>query len=200
MDQQTRALLLIASRLLAYPDEDFAELKEEVIDYANENFTSDKLKLEIISVMGHLSGYTLSDLRVIYVQTFDLKSKHGLYLTAHELGDSNKRGAALIKLQRIISQAGYERIDDDLADYMPMLFEFLSVAADSKETERLVRRLAVAISRILQFLPPENEYYPILFILMEHVFPAPSREEKEKLEFDREEADLEELPYPIMYH
>jgi nitrate reductase delta subunit len=34
---------------------------------------------------------------------------------------------------------------------------------------------------------------------MKHVFPTPTKEEIEQLELGREEADLEELPYPIMY-
>src|SRR5699024_1918423 len=141
----------------------------------------------------------LEDLRKLYVSTFDLRAKNGLYLTAHELGDSNKRGAALIKMQKIINQAGYDRIDDDLADYIPMLFEFLAVAPDSQDNERLIRRLAVAVQRIMENLPDENPYFNFLQVLMDVVFPRPTKKEIERLEFEREEADLEELPYPIMY-
>src|SRR5699024_5797587 len=127
------------------------------------------------------------------------KSKLGLYLTAHELGDSSKRGAALIKLQKIINEAGFEREGNELADYMPMLFEFLAVVPDTSNHERLYRRLAVALQRMLNNMEESNPYVGILQILMEVVFPQPTKDEVVMLEFDREEADLEELPYPIMY-
>ncbi|WP_106497469.1 nitrate reductase molybdenum cofactor assembly chaperone [Lentibacillus sp. Marseille-P4043] len=200
MEQQERALLIIASRLLNYPDDHFFEEKHDIYDCLEENILSTELRDKLNTALTTLYGYSLQDLRELYVATFDLKAKHGLYLTAHELGDSNKRGAALIKLQNIIASAGFERIDDELADYMPMLFEFLAAAPASQENERLVRRLAVAIQRILNNLPNNNPYFHILSILMEFIFPEPTKEEIEKLEFDREEADLEELPYPIMYH
>jgi len=45
----------------------------------------------------------------------------------------------------------------------------------------------------------ENPYAQILEILKTYVFPVPSKEEIRLLELGREKADLEELPYPIMY-
>ncbi|MDY0396624.1 nitrate reductase molybdenum cofactor assembly chaperone [Virgibacillus halophilus] len=200
MDQQARALLLVTSRLLEYPDIDLDNLQKEITDYGKEHFTSPELQEEVELAITSLQNEKLSDVQMLYVQTFDLKSKHGLYLTAHELGDSNKRGAALIKLQKIINKAGFDRIDDELADYIPMLLEFLAVSDDSNDNERMCKRLGVALSRILRFLPSENLYHPVLSLLMKYVFPNPTKEDVEKLEFDREEADLEELPYPIMYH
>lgn len=199
MELEKCALLAIASRLLVYPDDYYFEEQEAINECIEENATSEALRKDLDTAVAPLYSYTLQDLRKLYVATFDLKAKHGLYLTAHELGDSNKRGAALIKLQKIVNKAGYERVDDELSDYMPMLFEFLAVAPDSQENERLVRRLAVAVKRIMNNLPRENPYYGVLSLLMKHVMPEPTKEEVEKLEFDREEADLEELPYPIMY-
>lgn len=199
MEQQEQAVLVIASRLLEYPDDDFFDEKTVIKEGIRENITSNPLRTELETALQSIFNTSLSELRKLYVATFDLKARQGLYLTSHELGDSSKRGAALIKLQNIIHNAGFERVDDDLADYIPMLFEFLAAAPNSQENERLVRRLAVAVQRIESSLPDENPYSTILSTLMRFVFPKPTKAEIEKLEFEREEADLEELPYPIMY-
>lgn len=199
MDNQERALLIIASRLLAYPTDDFTGDLDDINDCIEGNIISAELNQKLKSVITAFDDFTTEDLRKLYVATFDLRAKNGLYLTAHELGDSNKRGAALIKLQKIVNQAGYERIDKDLADYIPMLFEFLAVAPDSRDNERLIRRLAVAVQRIKDNLPDNNPYFSFLQLLMDAIFPEPTKQEIEKLEFEREDADLEELPYPIMY-
>ncbi|TFJ93868.1 nitrate reductase molybdenum cofactor assembly chaperone [Lentibacillus salicampi] len=199
MDSQNRTLLVIGSRLLAYPSDDFKSDLKDINVCIDENVPSAGFSSKLKTIVTTFNLFTREDLRKLYVSTFDLRAKNGLYLTAHELGDSNKRGAALIKLQKIINQAGYERTDDDLADYIPMLFEFLAVAPESQDNERLTRRLAVAVQRIMNNLPDENPYFNFLQLLMESVFPQPTKQEIDRLEFDREEADLEELPYPIMY-
>ncbi|GGJ85134.1 hypothetical protein GCM10007063_04590 [Lentibacillus kapialis] len=199
MESQERTLLVIGSRLLAYPADGFRHDLNDIYECIEDNITSIELHNRLKTIVTTFNLFMIEDLKKLYVSTFDLRAKNGLYLTAHELGDSNKRGAALIRLQKIINQAGYERIDEDLADYIPMLFEFLAVAEETQDYERLVRRLAVAVQRIMNNLPDENPYFNFLYLLMETVFPQPTKQEIQKLEFEREEADLEELPYPIMY-
>ncbi|TMN23681.1 nitrate reductase molybdenum cofactor assembly chaperone [Lentibacillus cibarius] len=199
MEQQERTFLIVGARLLAYPEETFLDELEDIKDEIKTNNISPDKQQKMIDALQAFNHYTIKELQTKYVSTFDLRAKNGLYLTAHELGDSNKRGAALIKLQNIINQAGYERIDEDLSDYIPMLLEFLAVAPDSSDNERLIRRLGIAIYRIMSNLPEENPYRQFLQLLMDAVFAEPTKQEMEKLEYEREEADLEELPFPIMY-
>ncbi|MBP1969919.1 nitrate reductase delta subunit [Virgibacillus natechei] len=197
--QEERAILVIASRLLGYPTAELVKDHQDINECVEENIETSELEIELVASYDPLFRLPSQEIQELYVATFDLKSKLGLYLTAHELGDSTKRGAALIKLQKIINQAGFEREGDELADYMPMLFEFLAVAPEAPNHDRLYRRLAVAIQRMLNNIDEGNPYAGILQVLMRYVFPEPTKEEVARLEFDREEADLEELPYPIMY-
>src|SRR5699024_5443836 len=184
----------MAAHVLGYPSNQFDKETNALEDFMiGDRLIHAELKKSYTPLL-HLSAQERQEL---YVQTFDLKEKLGLYLTAHELGDSNKRGAALIKLQKMINLDGFERVDGELADYIPMLFEFLAVSPE--ENERLYKRLAVAIQRILKHMEKDNPYHGVLDVLMKHVFPDPTTEEVEALEFNREEADLEEMPYPIMY-
>ena len=122
-----------------------------------------------------------------------------LYLTAYELGDSSYRGAALVRLQKMINEAGFERISEDLADYIPMLLQFLAVTPSVGEIERLQQRVGVAINYMKERMEIDNPYTNIVALLTDYVFAKPSEQELKELEANREEADLEELPYPILY-
>ncbi|HLR61693.1 MAG TPA: molecular chaperone TorD family protein [Lentibacillus sp.] len=190
-------ILMVASRLLGYPT---GRDEKDVMDCVEEMDVRETVKKEIRHVADSVYRIPLHDLQEDYVSTFDLKEKLGLYLSAHEFGDSPKRGAALIKLQKAVNQAGYERVDDELADYIPMLYELLALTGDKVDHTRLVKRLAAVTQRILNHLPEKNPYYPIFSVLMKYIFERPTKEELEKLEAQREKADLEELPYPIMYN
>src|SRR5699024_11085196 len=195
MDQQKYAVLAIASRLLSYPSDDPDEAAA-IKACIQEDIESSALKWRLSIACSSLLELSEQERKETYVSTFDLKAKLGLYLTAHEFGDSNKRGTAIIQLQNTIRQAGFVSADEELADYIPMLLEFLVV---SPENDKLLRRLAVAFSRMRNSISGENPYAAILFVLMEFVFPEPTAEEIKKMEFEREEADLENMPYPIMY-
>ncbi|WP_138417522.1 nitrate reductase molybdenum cofactor assembly chaperone [Aquibacillus sediminis] len=190
-------LLMIASRMFSYPD---GQDNQAVLDCAEHMVASTEMKQEVRDAIDTVYRIPLKQLQETYVDTFDLKSKVGLYLSAHEFGDSPKRGAALIKLQKMINEAGYDRVDGELADYLPMLFEFVAVEDDFKGRERLLKRMSCVTQRILNHFPEENPYYPFLSLMMKYVFEAPTEEELQKMDQDREEADLEELPYPIMYN
>lgn len=198
MDEQKAQILTIVSHLLSYPTEDFLEELSEIKEIIEEESFPADIKESLANALVPFSEMSLRDLRETYVAAFDLKKKLGLYLTAHELGDSPKRGAALIRLQKIINVAGFERIDEELADYIPMLLEFMAVAS-FPDKERLQKRLATALQRIFDYMYEDNPYIGIFSVLMTFVFEKPTAEEMKELEQDREEADLEPMPYPIMY-
>src|SRR5699024_9977731 len=190
--------LLIASHLLSYP-ENTEEERADIHECIEENIASNALRIRLYAATSSILDLDEHERKEIYVSTFDLRSKLGLYLTGHEYGDSNKRGPAIIQMQNIISKAGFNRVDDELADYIPMLFEYLAVSPDDENTDRLIRRLAVAVQRMTDHISGDNPYAIILYVVMEFIFDEPTKEEIEKLEFDREEADLEDLPYPMLY-
>ncbi len=199
ISRQVQAILLIACRLLSYPQDSISKLKIDINECIETEIDLPSVKNDLKQACKLIFGCSLRELRELYVSTFDLKSKFGLYLTAHEFGDSPKRGAALIKLQKTINQAGYNRVDGELADFIPMLIEFLAVAPKPAERIRLFKRLAIVIHMMFDHIDRENPYKGILEILVIHVFPKPTKKEVADLENNREEADLEELPFPIMY-
>ncbi|WP_449538795.1 nitrate reductase molybdenum cofactor assembly chaperone [Ferdinandcohnia sp. Marseille-Q9671] len=199
MTNEAKAILVIMSRLLDYPDHTLYEGYPEIEEFVNEHVGSVKMRKEIFERIAPLFEMSLLELQELYVETFDYKDKTGLYLTSHELGDSRKRGAALIKLQKLVCEAGFEYEGKEIVDYIPMLFELLAHAPEGENFVRLSRRLAFAINRVLKHLPESNPYQRIVDLLMMFVFEAPEAEEITILENQREEADLEELPYPMLY-
>lgn len=201
MTKEAKAILIIMARLLDYPHVDFFEEGKRIKEFVDEQISSVNMRKEILERIQPLYEMSsLNELQELYVETFDYKDQTGLYLTAHELGDSRKRGTALIQLQKLIYEGGFEYEGKDLADYIPMLLELVAIAPDEDEKfAKLERRLAFAIQRILNALPSSNPYHRIVDLIMMFVLEAPESEEIALLENEREEADLDELPYPMMY-
>lgn len=190
--------LAVAARLLGYPDDGFPEVLKETAEVVS-GLDDHALKHRLEAAIRPLQSLSLRELREVYVWTFDWKEKTGLYLTAHELGDSRDRGAALILLQHIIDDAGFRAAGGELADYMPLLYELLAIRPDHVHVRALELRLAVATKRIADHLPEDSPYFELFACLMEEVFGEPSEEDIRRLEAKREQADLDELPYPILY-
>jgi len=199
MTNEEKAILIIMSRVLDYPQEsyrkEFTSMKELVIS----EISSARKRKEIVELLEPLYETSLLDLQKLYVETFDYKEATGLYLTSHELGDSRKRGGALIKLQKMVCEAGFEYEGKELVDYIPMLLELLAHAPDEENFLRLSRRMSIAIHRIANNLSSSNPYSQAFSILTKFVFEAPEAEEIHLLENQREVADLDEMPYPLTY-
>lgn len=201
MINDEKAILIILSRILDYPGEDFLEERNQIEEFVNETITSEGLRSEVIQRIIPLYEMPIQELQELYVDTFDHRQKTNLYLTAQEVGDSKKRGAALIQLQKLIVEAGYDYEGKELADYIPMLLELLAVAPEElgEKIASLAKRLGFALQRILNDLPSNNPYYKVIEVLMMFVFEAPLDNEMDLLESEIEEPDLDELPYPLMY-
>lgn len=199
MTNDQKAILAILSRVLDYPDQTFLDERLAILSFADEYISDSVIHGEVLARINPLFEMTLYNLQEHYVETFDQRERTSLYLTAHELGDSKKRGAALIQLQKLICEGGFEYGGKELVDYIPMLLELLAVGPEEENFFRLAGRLAFAIQRILNHLPCSNPYYPAVELLLQYAFDAPGTDIIQTLEKLREEADLDELPYPLMY-
>lgn len=192
-------MLAVTSRMLGYPDDQFLETRPEMLEAIRSGIDDPVLRGRVEQALESLYAIPLKELRELYVWTFDWKDKTGLYLTAHELGDSRERGSALILLQHIVQDAGFSLTNGELSDYIPMLFELLALRSDHIHVRALELRLAVASKRIRDNLAEDSPYRELFRILMSEVFKEPSEEDVRRLESKREVADLDELPYPILF-
>lgn len=125
---QRRAVHMLASLLLDYPDEDwFAQL--EVLE--------PHIAALPAPIAGPLTEFVAASRAAgsaqwqrSYVDTFDQKRKCSLYLSYFATGDTRKRGTALVTFLEAYRAAGFEFDAQDLPDYLPAVLEFSARSDD----------------------------------------------------------------------
>jgi nitrate reductase delta subunit len=195
--QLRRAAIKAAAWLLGYPDDTFWGLLPQVEAYLC-NFQDIPSMAVLARTAEALRRLGPSALAKLYVATFDFSEPTALYLTAHELGDSRQRGSALLALRYLLRGAGFEPVGAELPDYLPMLLEFLASVPEDSDMGELEHRLAVVCAQIRDKLEDEHPYKGIFTALLSMLRDRASSEPRDGFP-RREEADTDELPYPLQY-
>lgn len=149
------------SLLLHYPDEsllgllpEFREALKEIEDVT----TRDKYE----HILPYFEQTPLIQLQERYTETFDLKPLYCLNMTYHRWGDSEKRGPALAHLEEIYRQAGCERINNELPDYLPLMLEFIAVQPDDGSLE-IITLYGSTVEMLTERLRKARHPYVALF-------------------------------------
>ncbi|MEU9344245.1 nitrate reductase molybdenum cofactor assembly chaperone [Streptomyces sp. NPDC048278] len=103
-----------AALCLTYPDDDFVArlpLLREAAPQLRE-FTD------------HATVTPPQELAAHYVQVFDFKNRHSLYLSWWRDGDTRRRGMSLVRFQDIYKAYGMEFTGQELPDFLPAVLEF----------------------------------------------------------------------------
>jgi nitrate reductase delta subunit len=111
-----------ASLLLDYPDETLAE-QLPLIRRATTELPS-TIGDPLAATAEHVAGGNLSDLQQLYVETFDNRRRHNLYLTYFAHGDTRRRGVALLRFKQAYLRAGFVLDDSELPDHLCVVLEF----------------------------------------------------------------------------
>lgn len=85
---------------------------------------------ELLEFAKHLGSATDDELAEEYVKTFDFSLTSSLHLTALTEGDERLRGQMLANMKILYLQEGYDAGSYELPDYLPLVFEFISIASD----------------------------------------------------------------------
>lgn len=211
-DGQRRLLLKAAAYVLGYPDDDLDTLLDEMRPDLEQFSEAVAPAAQLVAVIAALRAMPPDVRTASYVATFDFNEARALYLTAHELGDSRRRGQAMLDLQAMLRAAGFEPPNCELPDYLPPLLEFVCAAPPDMDTSALERRLALVCSQIHAELAAEDPYR-MLFAALCALLPAvepeglgaaapPARAARApgRRRFPlHERADTAELPYPLHY-
>jgi nitrate reductase delta subunit len=114
-----------ASLLLGYPDDrlltdlPLVRLMAEALPTA--------WREPLSGVVEHLATTPSVDAQAAYVETFDTRRRHNLYLTYFAHGDTRKRGVALLRFKQTYLEAGFT-VDTDgggeLPDHLCLVLEF----------------------------------------------------------------------------
>ncbi len=134
----TPIVLHAASLVLAYPDQQLLD-NLETIRTALEGTS---VEVQFAPVLAHLGGdlpgrdgdptTRLAQLQAFHVQEFDLSRKHSLHLSYWTDGDTRRRGAALVDVQRVYRESGLGvDMAGELPDYLPLMLEFTAASPEA---------------------------------------------------------------------
>jgi nitrate reductase molybdenum cofactor assembly chaperone NarJ/NarW len=120
--EQLTAAWQSASLLLGYPEAAHAELPRLVVQAAATlpQEVADPLR----ACVTRLDEVPLEALQAEYVETFDHRRRHNLFLTYFAHGDTRKRGMALLRFKQAFLASGYELTDDELPDHLCVVLEY----------------------------------------------------------------------------
>jgi len=103
-----------ASLLLGYPDERLLAdlpLVRRLLAEVPQTYAD-----QLSRVVQHLATTPLPESQAAYVDTFDTRRRHNLYLTYFAHGDTRKRGVALLRFKQTYLSAGFALDASDSAD------------------------------------------------------------------------------------
>lgn len=125
IDKQALSLL---AELLQYPEGLRVEADALAVKAAQiENLS---IRGQIHAFLQYAQGRSELELEQEYVSLFDFNEATNLYMTSHVVSEERKRGQLLSELKSIYAQAGLELTTTELPDYLPVILEFMSVAAE----------------------------------------------------------------------
>lgn len=111
-----------ASLLLGYPDEELLGRLDLVRAASHE--LPDRVGEPLRACVTGLEGVQLTELESDYVETFDTRRRHNLFLTYFAHGDTRKRGVALLRFKQTYLASGFELTDTELPDHLCVVLEY----------------------------------------------------------------------------
>ncbi|MEV6271529.1 nitrate reductase molybdenum cofactor assembly chaperone [Kribbella sp. NPDC051936] len=124
-----------ASLLLDYPDEILIE-RLPLIRRALDRLPS-SLAEPLTATLEQLAAGHLPDLQARYVETFDSRRRHNLYLTYFAHGDTRRRGVALLRFKQTYLRSGFVLDDSELPDHLCVVLEY-AATVDQKLGHQLL--------------------------------------------------------------
>ncbi|TCC24825.1 nitrate reductase molybdenum cofactor assembly chaperone [Kribbella speibonae] len=111
-----------ASLLLGYPDQQLIDQLDLIVRASHE--LPPRLGELLRATAGNLAGTPLAELEAEYVETFDSRRRHNLFLTYFAYGDTRKRGGALLRFKQTYLASGFELDETELPDHLCVVLEY----------------------------------------------------------------------------
>ncbi|MFF4269336.1 nitrate reductase molybdenum cofactor assembly chaperone [Streptomyces sp. NPDC001536] len=110
-----------AALCLTYPDDDFRARLPLLREAAP----------QLREFVDHAALTPPQELAAHYVQVFDFKNRHSLYLSWWQDGDTRRRGMSLVRFKEVYRAAGLEFTGEELPDFLPAVLEFAARTGDT---------------------------------------------------------------------
>jgi nitrate reductase delta subunit len=134
-DRQLSVVWQSASLLLGYPDEALLGRLDLIEQVSHE--LPDGLGGPLRACVEQLRATDLAELEADYVDTFDTRRRHNLFLTYFAHGDTRKRGMALLRFKQTYLASGFELTDTELPDHLCVVLEY-AATVDREQGRRLI--------------------------------------------------------------
>jgi nitrate reductase molybdenum cofactor assembly chaperone NarJ/NarW len=124
-----------ASLLLGYPERGHAELLD-LAGRASHTLPA-RVGDPLRDCVARLSPVPIDELQAEYVETFDHRRRHNLFLTYFAHGDTRKRGVALLRFKQTFAASGFDVTDSELPDHLCVVLEY-AATIDHEQGRRLL--------------------------------------------------------------
>ncbi len=111
-----------ASLLLGYPGAGFDDLLD-LVSRASGTLPPE-VGRPLRACVERLGEVPLEELQADYVETFDQRRRHNLFLTYFAHGDTRKRGVALLRFKQTFQASGFALTDEELPDHLCVVLEY----------------------------------------------------------------------------
>ncbi|MBV1777482.1 nitrate reductase molybdenum cofactor assembly chaperone, partial [Burkholderiaceae bacterium DAT-1] len=111
----------VLSALMSYPDQDLLDALPAIESWQREHGA----ELDLAPLFAHMHLHDLIGLQEYYVATFDRTPSHSLHLFEHVHGESRDRGSAMVDLMEEYRKFGFEPVEPELPDFLPLFLECL---------------------------------------------------------------------------
>jgi nitrate reductase delta subunit len=125
-----------ASLLLGYPDEELLGRLPLIRRAADE--LPEPVGGPLRACADHLAEATLGELEEDYVDTFDSRRRHNLFLTYFAHGDTRKRGVALLRFRQEYHASGFVDSADELPDHLCVVLEYAATVDHARGRQLLL--------------------------------------------------------------
>ncbi|NUP47218.1 MAG: nitrate reductase molybdenum cofactor assembly chaperone [Catenulispora sp.] len=132
LSRRDRVLHQAAAHLLDYPDAAWRERLPLVRSALSAGGgRAGRAARHLTPFLDSASLMTGEELAAHYVEVFDFKNRHSLYLTWWLDGDTRRRGTSLVELKAAYRDAGFDFAETELPDFLPVVLEFTAASGDS---------------------------------------------------------------------
>lgn len=159
VEEDIRYTFRFISYLLQYPAKHWLQINELMEE--KETIVSSEMKEFIYHFLTEISEMSLDDLEEHYVQLFDFNKDCTLSLSYLKAGEQKERGQILVELKTLYREYGYEMVEEELSDFLPVVLEFASVAP-LEITMNLLTSLHEPIEKLRGELAKANSPYQYL--------------------------------------
>ena len=120
-DAQLTVAWQAASLLLGYPDDELLGRLDLIEEAAGR--LPERVGAALRACVVRLREAGPTELEEDYVDTFDNRRRHNLFLTYFAHGDTRKRGMALLRFKQTYLASGFDLVDTELPDHLCVVLE-----------------------------------------------------------------------------